>query len=205
MDEKQFEKLTEKRLNISTLPSAFEKDDKNHSRYEPTAYSVLERLAESGLIDKNDTLIDYGCGKGRVSFYLHYALGIRTIGIEYNERLYNAAQANLAAYTLRNDPSAPVFILENAENHIVKDETCFFFFNPFSEKILKSVLNRIFDSYYENPRRLRFFFYYPTDSYLALLMTEMRLKSLCDIDTSDLFETRSDSEKIAVFALSDDL
>ena len=37
--------------------------------YEPTAYVVLERLANSGLIRKNNTLLDYGTGKGRVCFY----------------------------------------------------------------------------------------------------------------------------------------
>ena len=31
--------------------------------YEPTAYVVLERLANSGLIRKNNTLLDYRQGK----------------------------------------------------------------------------------------------------------------------------------------------
>lgn len=32
--------------------------------------AVLERLANSGLISKKDVLLDYGCGKGRVDFFL---------------------------------------------------------------------------------------------------------------------------------------
>ena len=36
--------------------------------YEPTPYSVLERLAKSGYLTKESNLIDYGCGKGRASF-----------------------------------------------------------------------------------------------------------------------------------------
>ncbi len=42
-------------------------DDSNADQYrypyEPTPYSVLERLANTGYIRKNNTLIDYGCGK----------------------------------------------------------------------------------------------------------------------------------------------
>ena len=32
--------------------------------------AVLERIANSGLISKKDVLLDYGCGKGRVDFFL---------------------------------------------------------------------------------------------------------------------------------------
>lgn len=39
---------------------------------EPTPYCVLERLANSGLIRKKDVVLDYGCGKGRVDFFLYY-------------------------------------------------------------------------------------------------------------------------------------
>ena len=40
--------------------------DEYHHPYEPTPYSVLERLAGSGLVGKDDVFLDYGCGKGRV-------------------------------------------------------------------------------------------------------------------------------------------
>ncbi len=46
--------------------------------YEPTAYVVLERLANSGLIRKNNTVLDYGTGKGRVCFYLSYQTRCKT-------------------------------------------------------------------------------------------------------------------------------
>ena len=36
--------------------------------YEPTPYCVLERLANSGMIGKQNTVLDYGTGKGRVCF-----------------------------------------------------------------------------------------------------------------------------------------
>ena len=62
--------------------------------YEPTPYSVLERLGNSGEIGKNNTVLDYGCGKGRVDFFLSYQTGCRSVGIEYNERIYHIALKN---------------------------------------------------------------------------------------------------------------
>ena len=44
--------------------------DAYHHPYEPTPYCVLERLAGSGFFQKGDVLLDYGCGKGRVGFFL---------------------------------------------------------------------------------------------------------------------------------------
>ena len=56
----------DKLLKIRTTGRDDSKADQYRYPYEPTPYSVLERLANSGLIRKNNTLIDYGCGKGRV-------------------------------------------------------------------------------------------------------------------------------------------
>ena len=74
------------------------RDDSNSNYinfpYEATPYSVLQSLSNSGHIRKNDTIIDYGCGKGRVSFYLAYSNKCNMIGVEYDERLYNSALEN---------------------------------------------------------------------------------------------------------------
>ena len=69
--------------------------DEYHHPYEPTPYSVLERLVKSGLIGKEDAVLDYGCGKGRVGFYLSYRTKAKTVGIEYDERTYWDAVENL--------------------------------------------------------------------------------------------------------------
>lgn len=68
--------------------------DGEHHPYEPTDYVVLERLANSGYIGKKDTLIDYGSGKGRVSFFLAYQTRCQAIGVEYDRRLWEKALAN---------------------------------------------------------------------------------------------------------------
>lgn len=70
----------EAKLGAMLLPSYYGRDDSRSDQYrypyEPTPYSVLERLANTGYIRKGNTLLDYGCGKGRVDFFLSYQTGV---------------------------------------------------------------------------------------------------------------------------------
>ena len=165
--------------------------------YEPTSYMVLERLAISGLIRKNNTLIDYGTGKGRVCFYLSYQTRCKTIGVEYDERIYKGAADNKEVSV---SASRTEFVLCSAENYEVPSEVdrCYFF-NPFSVEILQSVLARIYESYYENPRDILLFFYYPSEEYISILMTQEQLIFYDEINTSDLFPGEDNREKILIF------
>ena len=197
------EALWEKKLNISTSAANFEKDDANHSRYEPTSYAVLERLAESRWLNKDNVLIDYGCGKGRVGFYLNHVLGLRTVGVEYNPEIYAAAMKNLDSRFGKKPENCGVsFVCESAENHDIKEADSFYFFNPFSEKILKTVLAKIIASYFENPRPMLLFFYYATDKHIDCLMSESALTPAGKIDCRDLFHNDDPREKILVFKIA---
>lgn len=168
-----------------------------HYPYEPTPYSVLERLANSEYIGKRNVLIDYGCGKGRVDFFLSYQLRCKTIGVEYDERLYKAA--------LRNKETAvsgrtAEFVLANAERYTVPTEVDrFYFFNPFSLEILKHVLGKILASYYEKIREMKLFFYYPSDEYVSCLMQMEELEFEDEISCKDLFEGDNPRERILIF------
>jgi len=192
----------ERRLGIETAAGSYEKEDSAHCRYEPTSYPVLERLAVSGYIEKGDVLIDYGCGKGRVGFFLNYAAGCKTIGVEYDERLFRRAQENLARYSGKKSDVA--FVCENAESYIPDGANCFYFFNPFSVEILQSVLGRILESWYGAPRRMKLFFYYALDPYLTCLMTAPFLRFAGEIDCRDLFPGDDPREKILIFEMDMD-
>ena len=77
----------DKRLQIKTTGRDEENADQYRYPYEPTPYCVLERLEKHGLIGKNDVVLDYGCGKGRVDFFLSSQTKANAIGIEYDERI----------------------------------------------------------------------------------------------------------------------
>ena len=57
----------DKLLGIKTTGRDDSISDLTRYPYEPTDYRVLEMLAGTGYIDKSNTLLDYGCGKGRVN------------------------------------------------------------------------------------------------------------------------------------------
>lgn len=89
----------------------------------------------------------------------------------------------------------------NAENYVVPAEVDrVFFFNPFSVEILRKVLAKIEDSYYENPREIQLFFYYLSDEYISELMTVDMLSFVDEIDCRDLFDGENPRERIMVFA-----
>ena len=165
--------------------------------YEPTPYSVLERLADSGLIRKHDLVLDYGCGKGRVSLFLSHQTGANSIGIEYDNRMYQNALENQ-----KTAVSKAAFILTRAEEYKVPTEVnrCYFF-NPFSVEILRKVMARILESYYAHPREVFLFFYYPSDEYVSHLMTVAELEFYDEIECDDLFEGKNLRERIMIFQL----
>lgn len=195
--DQQWDKL----LKIKTSGRDDTKSDCFRYPYEPTPYCVLERLANSGFIRKQDVVLDYGCGKGRVDFFLAYQTRAHCIGVEYDERIISVARENQKAAVSAQKVE---IMLGNAETYPVpvKVNRCFFF-NPFSVEILQKAMARILESYYENPREMLLFFYFPSVEYISYLMTVNELSFYDEINCSDLFEENSDREKILIFQIGE--
>ena len=191
----------DKLLQIQTCGRDEINADEYHHPYEPTPYTVLERLVNSGLITQEDVVLDYGCGKGRIGFFLSYRTKAKTIGIEYDDRILDIALENQKTTISRVKPD---FVLTRAEEYEVPpDVNRCYFFNPFSVEILRKVMARILESYYENPRELFLFFYYPSDEYISYLMTVDELEFYDEIECDDLFEGHDMRERIMIFQLPD--
>ena len=185
-------------LQIQTCGRDDENSDEYRYPYEPTPYTILDRLADSGFFGAEDSVLDYGCGKGRVGFFLSYRTKACAIGIEYDRRIYEGALENR-----KTAKSSADFVLTRAEEYAVPPEInrCYFF-NPFSVEILHKVMARILESYYEHPREIFLFFYYPSDDYISYLMTVGELDFYDEIECDDLF--RGDPrERIMIFQLPD--
>lgn len=194
-NENQWDKL----LKIKTTGRDDSRADQYRYPYEPTPYCVLERLANSGLISKKNVVLDYGTGKGRVCFFLSYQTRCSSIGVEYDDRIFAGARVNQEQAVSGKRTS---FELTSAEEYPVPTsiDRCYFF-NPFSIEILRKVLSRIYESYYENQREILLFFYYPSEEYISCLMTEELLLFFDEIDTEDLFEGNNNRERIVVFTV----
>ena len=195
------ENTWDKSLQITTVGRDETNADEYHHPYEPTPYCVLERLAVNGFFGEDDVVLDYGCGKGRVGFFLSYRTKAKIIGIEYDDRIYGQALENRRTTISRIKPE---FVLTQAEAYDVPhDVNRCYFFNPFSVEILHKVMARILESWYEVPREIFLFFYYPSDEFLAWLMTVEELDFYDEIECDDLFEGNDPRERILIFQLPD--
>ena len=195
MKEEKWDKL----LQIRTTGRDDSHADQYRYPYEPTPYPVLERLANSGYIRKGNTLLDYGCGKGRVDFFLSWQTRCRSIGIEYDERIYEKAVENQNMSSVSGRVTFQA--VDAGEFPVPESVDWIYFFNPFSLEILQKVISRIRDSYYEAPREILLFFYYPSDEYISFLMTVNELTFYDEIDCGDLYDGKDSRERIVIFKM----
>jgi SAM-dependent methyltransferase len=167
--------------------------------YEATPYSVLQTLANSGYLSKRDKIIDFGCGKGRVDFYLAYSVKTKMVGVEFDPRLYNSALKNSQTAI----SSARVsFVNCDARDYAIDiDVTGAYFFNPFNLEVLECVINNLRRSKNENDREIKLFFYYISLPYMKYLFTQSDITFVENIECMDQFEEYDDRESIAIFKL----
>ena len=191
------ELLWDVRLKIRTCGRDASHSDEDRYPYEPTPYSVLARLADSGYITRKNLLLDDGCGKGRVGFFLSQMTGCSCVGIEMDAGFYRSAKQNREKAISK---SKVRLVRRRAEEYEIPAKVdAIYFFNPFSVEILEKVMERVRESFFKTPRRILFFFYYPSDEYVSYLMTIEEMVFLDEIDCSDLFEGRNRRERILIF------
>jgi len=188
----------EKHLHVQTSGRDEIGSDETHFPYEPTPYPVLQRLAESGFVGRENHVLDYGCGKGRVCFFLASQCGCRATGIDFSEKLIQEAEDNRKQFSGKK---TVLFLCCPAEQYELKDEDSIFFFNPFTEQTLQVVLGQVRKSLYQKNRQIRMFCYYPSDEFVSCLMTEPDVEFLDEIDCQDLFDGHNPRERILIFEM----
>ncbi|WKA54385.1 SAM-dependent methyltransferase [Planococcus shixiaomingii] len=169
MKESEFDKL----LNVNTEGSQRGFNDSPHfHRYEPTSYALLDRLFSQYQLAESDRLVDFGCGKGRLNFYVHYLFGCETAGVELNPEFYNDALKNLAEYESKrkNTKGKIRFYCCPAQDYTINSrDNRFYFFNPFSVQIFMSVIANILRSVEVVPREVDVLLFFPSDDYIDFL------------------------------------
>ena len=142
----RYEGYYERLFGIKTLQIK-KTNDIDNFHYQGASYYVLFELFKKlpGFL-KNKGFIDFGSGKGRVLFCAENAGFNNLIGVELDKELVANASENLKRYLLKRKESNFCFSCENALNYVIpEDAATFFFFNPFSEKIMEQVVKIIND------------------------------------------------------------
>lgn len=165
MGEKKFDQM----LQIKTSGIREWKDPLvQYNRYEATPYKSLEQLFKVYKLHESDEVVDFGSGRGRVTFYIHHRFQVPVTGIEVNDLTYEESLQNKASYRLKaSNIPAPIRLKYGlAEDYIIKPtDTCFYFFNPFSVNIFKQVVQNIIRSVKQHERVLDIILYYPLPEY----------------------------------------
>ncbi|MGA9225296.1 MAG: methyltransferase [Mesobacillus sp.] len=198
MLEHYFDKI----LNVKTTEDqkGFHKSLHYH-RYEPTPYAALESLFKEYNLNSKDMIVDFGCGKGRLNFYLNYLFNSNVIGIEMNEAFYFEAIENKDRYLKNYKKKAEKieFICCIAEDYkIGPAENRFYFFNPFSVQIFICVINNILLSVEENSREVDIILYYPSEDYIYYLETQSPFSMVKELNLPD----HNPNERFLVYRLS---
>ena len=172
MSERKFDRI----LNIKTdgLRESREQTEK-YNRYEATPYAALEKLIDSYQLKSSDHAVDFGSGKGRVSFFLHYHFDMPVTGIEMNKWTFEDSLKNKQQYKLKNNHLNALiqFECQLAEHYqIDHKQNIFFFFNPFSLKVFKQVIYNILASTQVSNRSVDLILYYPLPEFKNFLDQE---------------------------------
>ena len=195
MDEQYYEKL----FNIKTSgEQKIFNESLHYNRYEPTSYSALEILSKQYKFTAEDSIIDFGCGKGRLNFYINHFFDSTVTGIEMNSFFYKEAIDNKSDYLKKHKKKKDKINFLNyfAEEYNINPlDNKFYFFNPFSIQIFIKVIGNILISVEKYERIIDVILYYPSDDYIYflenntpfILLNEIKLPYLYDNDPRHSF------------------
>ncbi|QJW47594.1 methyltransferase [bacterium BFN5] len=186
MDEQYYEKL----FNIKTSgeQKIFNQSSHYH-RYEPTAYSLLELLSKQYHFTAADHIVDFGCGKGRLNFYINHFFDSTVTGIEMNTFFYKQALDNNRDYLKKHKKQINKIIFFNclAEEYAITPlDNKFYFFNPFSLQIFIKVIGNILTSVAAYERTVEIILYYPSYDYRYFLENNTPFGLVQEIKSPDL-------------------
>ncbi|MDQ0427908.1 SAM-dependent methyltransferase [Planomicrobium stackebrandtii] len=185
MNERDYERL----LNIATVGNqqGFT-DSLHHNRYEPTPYELLDTLFQHYSLSPADRLVDVGCGKGRLNFYVHHFFGAESAGIEMNPSFYDEALENKKQYASKRKGAEQRIQFYNclAQDYpIAARDNKFYFFNPFSVGLFIAFINKILRSAETDPRTIEVILFFASQDYSGFLETSTAFQLIEEIQLPD--------------------
>lgn len=163
----------------------------HYHRYEPTSYAALEALTNKYEFTEKDSIVDFGCGKGRLNFYINYFFNSFVTGIEMNNFFYKQAIENKKSFFQTNKGKRDNINFLNclAERYTISPlDNKFYFFNPFSMQIFSKVIKNILASVELNDKTVDIILYYPSNDYIYFLDTNSSFVLLDNIKVPHMYD-----------------
>ena len=138
--------------------------------YMPVSYTLLEEAFKKLNSNNPQThLLDIGCGKGRALCVAAHQGFKKVTGLDFAKNLCEDAKENLNI-TRQKIPELEYKVINNDAFYfeIPDDVDCIFLFNPFDEIIMSAVVNNIFSSLQNNPRKITIIYVNPLHKELFL-------------------------------------
>jgi SAM-dependent methyltransferase len=141
------------------------------NQYMPSTFhlkAVLKKLN----INKNDKVLDVGCGKGKAMYMMSLFPFERVDGIDLSNDLVAIANNN---FNILKNKKCRAICSNALTFDKYEDYNVFYFYNPFPEEIFAGVVEKIKESYKKQPRKI----------------TCIYMNPICDdvIKNSGIFET----------------
>jgi len=145
-------------------------DISNASRYEAANYYLLKQLFTAfRKLSDSDSLIDLGCGKGRVLVVAAHFDFTHITGIDFATELCKEASDNMKKVQKKIPDLKWQIINDNVSNYnISANDLVFFMFNPFNETVLKDFLKNLDISCNQFPRTTYFIYASPVHQKILL-------------------------------------
>ena len=130
-------------------------------------YSAANRIITRVAPNESDSLLDYGCGAGRMICVASQFPFKRIIGLDLDQNLCAITRANVN--TMHSRRVWPEVVCGDATSYCVPDEiTVVFLYNPFGGDILRAALTRVVKWYWRAPRRIRLAYMNPKEHELLM-------------------------------------
>lgn len=158
-----YEDFNELRLGIRTA-HFISKEDLGHDNpefgaYTPAPYEALRYcLDRISIRPGEDTLLDYGCGMGRVVVLAGTRPFRRILGVEISPEMVQRARENIDLARKRLKCAVHLEVAD-ARTYVVPDDVTFIhFYNPFNGETLAQVIGNIRESQRRRPREVTILF-----------------------------------------------
>ncbi len=135
---------------------------KNGDIYLGSNYFLLEKSFDRIKEFNKKSIVDFGCGKGRVLIVAARHHFTKITGIDFAKELCEIAKENITKNQFRY-PNAKFIVrhMDAADYVVEDDDDVFFFYNPFNHLVLIKVIRSIQASLKTNPRKVYIIYLFP--------------------------------------------